>query len=254
MKIAAIKAPRYGEERRNILEDLSIITGATFISRESGLQFRQLKLNNFGTAKIVETSKVSTTIVSTGQHQSKTEERINSLKLALQNTSSMNESVKLQDRITRLASGIAIIKVGGSSEIEMIERKHRIEDALEAVNAAQSEGIIPGSSCAFIKNLHSLDKLETENEEQRHGVEILRQAVKEPFRKIVENAGMSPDVCLLNVLESSPEKGYNVATGEFVDLFQNGIIDPFKVLRCALENAVSVATTLLSTTAAVVEI
>jgi len=253
MKIAAIKAPRYGEERRNILDDLSVIVGATFVSRESGLQFKQLKLTNLGTAKIVETSKFSTTIVSNGKQQDKTVERIESLKSLIEKTESIHEGQKIQERITRLASGIAVIKVGGVTEVEMIEKKHRIEDALEAVNAAQQEGTVPGGGISFIKVIKELE-IEYENDEQAHGIQIVEAAILEPFRKIIENAGDSPDICIQKVIESEWKYGYDASRGILVDMFEEGIIDPFKVVRCALENASSAASTLLTTAVAIVEL
>ena len=255
MKIAAIKAPKYGEERKNILEDLSTICGASFVSRESGLQFKQLKLTNLGHIKIVESNKLFTTIVSDGLRQQQVESRIDSLKFAMKSATGNHEEQRLQERITRLASGVAIIKVGGATEIEMTEKKHRIEDALEAVNAAQQEGIVPGGGTSLVRVSLELE-VSTENDEQRQGVNIIREAIREPFRKIIENMGMNPDICMLKIIESKQdwEYGYDVSTGQLVNLLEIGIIDPFKVLRSALENATSAASTLLTTAVAIVEL
>ena len=253
MKVAGIKAPRYGEERRNILSDLAISTGATFVSRESGLQFRSLKLEHFGTAQTVEAGKSFTTIVGGNQDDEAVEERINSLKAQIENEESINICEKIQERITRLASAIAIIKVGGLTEVEMIEKKHRVEDALEAVSSAQQEGIIPGGSAALLRVAKKIE-IDTENKEQQLGVEIVKQAIKEPFRIMVLNAGLSPDIYLEKVENhTNRDSGLNVATGEIVNMYTYGIIDPFKVVRCALENAASAASTLLLTDHAIVE-
>ena len=253
MKVAGIKAPRYGEERRNILSDLAISTGTTFISRESGVQFRSIKLEHFGTAQTVEAGKSSTTIVGGNQDDEAVEQRIESLKAQIETEESLNICEKIQERITRLASAIAIIKVGGLTEVEMIEKKHRVEDALEAVSSAQQEGIIPGGSSALLRVAKKVE-IETENKEQQLGVEIVKQAIKEPFRKMVSNAGLSPDIYLEKVENHlNPESGLDVATGDIVNMYTYGIIDPFKVVRCALENAASAASTLLLTDHAIVE-
>jgi chaperonin GroEL len=253
MKVAGIKAPRYGEERRNILSDLAISTGATFISRESGIQFRSIKLEHFGTAQTVESYKSFTTIVGGAQDESAVEKRLEALKQQIEQEESLNVCEKIQERITRLGSAIAIIKVGGLTEVEMIEKKHRVEDALEAVNSAQQEGIIPGGSSTLLRVTKRID-IEAENKEQQLGVEIVKEAVKEPFRKMVINAGLSPDIFLEKVENhTNPDSGLDVSTGEIVNMLTYGIIDPFKVVRCALENAASAASTLLLTEHAIVE-
>ena len=253
MKVAGVKAPRYGEERRNILSDLAMSTGATFISRESGIQFRSIKLEHFGTAQTVESYKNFTTIVGGNQDDDSVEKRIESLKQQIEQEESLNICEKIQERITRLASAIAIIKVGGLTEVEMNEKKYRVEDALEAVSSAQQEGIIPGGSSALLRVTKKID-LVTENQEQQLGVEIVKEAIKEPFRKMVKNAGLSPDIFLEKVEgHMNSDSGLDVSTGEIVNMFTYGIIDPFKVVRCALENAASAASTLLLTDHAIVE-
>jgi len=253
MKVAGIKAPRYGEERRNILSDLAISTGATFISRESGIQFRGIKLEHFGTAQTVESYKSFTTVVGGNQDDDAVEKRLEALKQQIEQEESINVCEKIQERITRLASAIAIIKVGGLTEVEMIEKKHRVEDALEAVSSAQQEGIISGGSSALLRVTKQIS-VETDNADQQLGVDIVKQAVKEPFKKMVSNAGLSPDI-YLEKIEShlNKESGLDVSTGEIVNMFTYGIIDPFKVVRCALENAASAASTLLLTDHAIVE-
>jgi len=253
MKVAAVKAPRYGEERRNILSDLAISTGATFISRESGIQFRSIKLEHFGTAQTIESYKSFTTIVGGAQDEEAVEKRLEALKQQIEQEESLNVCEKIQERITRLASAIAIIKVGGLTEVAMIEKKHRVEDALEAVSSAQQEGIIPGGSSALLRITKKLD-IQAENKEQQLGVEIVKEAVKEPFRKMVLNAGLSPDIFLEKVENhTNLDSGLDVTSGEIVNMLTYGIIDPFKVVRCALENAGSAASTLLLTDHAIVE-
>lgn len=253
MKVAGIKAPRYGEERRNILSDLAISIGATFISRESGIQLRSVKLEHFGTAQTIESGKRNTTIVGGNQNDDEVEKRIETLKLEIEREKSLSICEKIQERITRLASAIAIIKVGASTEVEMIEKKHRVEDALEAVSSAQQEGIIPGGSSALLRVARKVN-VETTNRDQEIGATILKEAIKEPFRKMVDNAGLSPDVYLEKIENhTNPDAGLNVATGELVNMFTYGIIDPFKVVRCVIENASSAASTLLTTEVGIVE-
>ena len=253
MRVAGIKAPRYGEERRNILSDLAISTGATFISRESGIPLKSIKLEHLGTAQTVEADKRTTIVVGGNQDDELVEKRIASLKQQLIEEDSMNVCERIQERITRLAAAIAVIKVGGVTEIEMLEKKHRVEDALEAVNSAQQEGIIPGGSSILLRVGKKLN-IEAPTAEQQLGVQIIKQAIKEPFRKMVVNAGLSPDIYLEKVENhTNPDSGLNVVTGEIVNMFTYGIIDPFKVIRCALQNAASAASTLLTTDVGIVE-
>jgi chaperonin GroEL len=253
MRVAGIKAPRYGEERRNILADLAISTGATFISRESGLHLKDIKLPHFGTAQSIESDKRATIIVGGNQDDEEVEKRIELLKEEIEKESSLNICEKIQERITRLASAIAVIKVGGITEIEMMEKKHRVEDALEAVHSAQQEGIMAGGSAPLLRVAKKIE-VETETHEQQIGVDIVKQAIKEPFRKMVSNAGLSPDIYLEKVeTHTNPESGLDISTGEIVNMFTYGIIDPFKVTRCALQNAASAASTLLTTDVGIVE-
>jgi len=253
MRVAGIKAPRYGEERRNILADLAISTGATFISRESGLHLKDIKLPHFGTAQSIESDKRATIIVGGNQDDEEVEKRIELLKEEIEKESSLNICEKIQERLTRLASAIAVIKVGGITEIEMMEKKHRVEDALEAVHSAQQEGIMAGG-CAPLLRVANKIEVETETHEQQIGVDIVKQAIKEPFRKMVSNAGLSPDIYLEKVENhTNAESGLDITTGEIVNMFTYGIIDPFKVTRCALQNAASAASTLLTTDVGIVE-
>ena len=253
MKVAGIKAPRYGEERRNILSDLAISVGGTFVSRESGIKLASVKLEHLGTADTVESNKTFTTIVGGNQDDQKVEERVNLLKAEIERETSMQKCEAIQERITRLASAVAIIKVGGATEVDMVERKHRVEDALEAVSSAQQEGIIPGGSVCLLRAAKKLN-IDAETREQQVGVDIVRNALEEPFRKMTTNAGLSTELLLEKVKNhTNSDSGLDVSTGEIVNMYTYGIIDPTKVVRCALQNAASAASTLLLTDYAIVE-
>jgi chaperonin GroEL len=252
LKIAAVKAPRYGEERRNILKDLAMSTGATFVSQESELKLKDVSLSHFGSAKKIEVAKNGTVITGGDGSLEDVEKRIESLKIELEQTDSIYDCERIQERITRLASGVAIIRVGGATEVEMIEKKHRVEDALEAVRSAQLEGIVPGGGVALIRASQNLD-LKFENEDQKIGSNIVCEAVKSPIRQMAVNAGESPDLILSDVLKSETDHGWNFANGEMVNLFETGVIDPAKVTKVALQNAVSAASTLITTNYAIVQ-
>lgn len=253
MKIVAVKAPKYGEERREILKDLALSVGATFVTRNSGLAIRNVELKHLGTAKTVEVLKNSTTIIGGKANYEKIDERIEGLKSELVQTENLSECERIQERITRLASGVAIIKVGAPTEIEMIEKKHRVEDALEAVRSAQVEGIVPGGGSALIKASRNLE-LELDNREQQIGVDIVCTAAHAPFRQIMLNAGKSPELLLETLKESEENIGFDVVKNEMVDMFEGGVVDPTKVVRCALQNAASVISTLITTNYAIVQI
>ncbi len=253
MKVAAVKPPRYGQERRNILKDLCVSTGATFIARENNLKLEDVKLEYLGRCKKVEILKNSTTIVGGQGDHEEVEKRIEALKQELIQTDSEAECSTIQQRITRLASGVAIIRVGGATEVEMVEKKHRIEDALEAIRSAQQEGIVPGGGCTLLKVSDKL-KVKTDNEEQALGVEIIKKAMRAPLKQMALNSGASPDIIIDKVLKSKKfEQGWDFSTGKLVDLYKKGIIDPKKVTRNALQNAASVASTLITTNYAIVE-
>ena len=252
MKVAAVKAPRYGEERRGILGDLATSVGATFISRLSGLKVRDAKLSDLGSATKIEISRYLTTIMGGTGDIDDVESRIETLKAQLEETENLHECERLQDRITKLASGVAVIRVGGATEIEMIEKKHRIEDALEAVKSAQQEGIVAGGGTALVRASTNL-QVEVSNDEQELGVEIIKGAIQEPLKQMASNAGASPDLSVSRILDAEDHEGWNFSTGEFVDLFDSGILDPAKVTRCALQNAASAAGTLLTANYAIVQ-
>ena len=251
MKVCAVKAPKYGEERRNIMKDLCTSTGATYITREKGLQLKDVKLNHFGQAKKISINKGWTTVVGGKGDQNEIDKQIEKIKVEIKNTESLKDCERLQERITRLASGIAVIRVGAATEVEMIEKKHRIDDALEAVRSAQEEGIVSGGGSALIHASKSLE-VDTDNEEQAIGARIIIEAVEEPLRQMAKNAGLSADLIVDKVFSCNDGEGYDFMTNEVKELTNSGIIDPAKVTRCALENATSVASTLITTNYAIV--
>lgn len=252
MKVAAVKAPRYGEERRNIMKDLAISVGATFIATENGTKMSDVKLKDFGRAKKIEIAKGLTTIVGGHGSMEDVDRQIDIIKAELQQTESIYECERLQERITRLASGIAIIRVGAATEVEMIEKKHRIEDALEAVRSAQQEGIVPGGGVALIRATEGLE-VATENEEQALGVKIVLKAAEEPIRQMAMNAGESPDL-IVNIVKSEVfDAGYDFLNRNVIMMVKSGIIDPAKVTRCAIQNAASAAGTLITTNYSVLQ-
>ena len=253
MRVAAIKAPRYGQERRNLLSDLAVAVGATFISKESGLLLSEVKLSDLGIVKSVEALKNWSTFVGGKGKLEEIEKRIESLKAEIGQTDDLDECKRIQDRISRLASGVAIIRVGGVTEVDMIERKHRIEDALSAVKSAQEEGVLPGGGVALLLASRNLE-VQTDNEDERFGLQVVKEACESPIRKIAENCGQKPDIIVSNILLDTAGKGFDFYKEAYVDMFEAGIIDPAKVTRCALQNAVSAASTLMTTNYAIVEI
>ncbi len=253
LKVAAIKAPYYGEERRNLLEDLAISVGATFISRESGQKLQDVKMVDFGTADFIESDKSRSILVGGAADIEQVEKKIESLKSEIEKTESLESCNIIQQRIVRLASGVAVIRVGGATEVEMIEKKHRIEDALEAVRAAQDEGVVPGGGTAL---LHACQKIciTTEgNADQAAGALIVRNACYAPIRQMALNSGESPDLIVKEVLNASPGSGWDFRNNELTNLVDNGIIDPVKVSRCALQNAASCAGTLITTNFGIIQ-
>tara|TARA_R110002110_G_scaffold178452_8_gene383517 strand:+ start:4133 stop:5716 length:1584 start_codon:yes stop_codon:yes gene_type:complete len=258
LRVAAIKAPGYGEERRNILKDLCVSTGATFVSRESGIGLGDIELKDLGSCRSIEALKNLTTIVGGAADMEAIEKTIDSLKVQITQTSNLKECERIQERITRLASGIAIIKVGAATEVEMVEKKHRIEDALEAVKSAQEEGMVPGGGTALLRvaNIveNDISRLNLTNHDQELGAKIIFDAAKEPIRQMALNASYSPDLVTAMVEEAQDHYGYNFVTGEITDLLEAGVIDPAKVTRVALQNAASVATALITSGHAIIEI
>ena len=255
MKVAAVKAPRYGTERREILNDLALSLGGTFVSRESGKKLSEVKLIDIGQSKKADILKYNTTFIGGNANWEKVDETIEDLKGQIKTNENIQDCERMQERITRLASGVAIIRVGAATEVEMIEKKHRIEDAMEAIKSAQEEGILPGGGVALIRAIQDL-QVEVENEDQRLGVEILKKAAAEPIRQLATNAGESSDIIINRIQNESTDvnSGYNFKDGEIVNMFEAGILDPTKVTRSAISNAVSVASILITTDNAIVEL
>ena len=254
MKIAAVKAPFYGERRRNILADLATSTGAEFISRDSSARLKDIKLQNFGQCRSVDITKMTTTVIGGKGSAGTIDKIVEALKVELKSTDDLQECDKIQERITKLASGVAVIKVGAPTEVEMIEKKHRIEDALEAVKSAQHEGIVPGGGVALVHARSVLDEVSVENGDQEFGVEIVRAALSSPLRQMASNCGLSPDLIEAQIEEAPKNCGYNFRDFLITDMFDAGIIDPVKVTRTALQNAASAAGTLITTSHAIVEV
>jgi len=248
MKVAGIKAPRYGEERRNILHDLALSVGATFVNRESGIKLEDAKMEHLGTAKFIESTSRKTTIVGGCGDFEAIEEQITKLKALIEQEESLQKCVTMQDRIVRLSSGVAVIRVGGSTEVEMTERKHRIEDALEAVKSAQEEGIIGGGGSSLLRAARSLNSGTDDL-----AASIVQSACEAPIRQMAANAGLSADIIIKDILNEDDGKGWNFRDNEMVDLFEVGIIDPVKVTRTALQNAVSCAGTLITTNYGIIQ-
>ena len=251
MKVAAVKAPRYGEERRSIMSDLAISTGAKFFQQSMGHNLTDVSLIDFGKAASVEITKNSTTVVDGEGDYEKVDETIERIKVEIQQTDDIHEAGRLQERVTRLSSGVAIIRVGASSEVEMIEKKHRIEDALEAVKSAQQEGIVPGGGMTLLRVSNSINPNFT-TEEQSCALSIFKRALEAPLKTMAANAGLSPEVTMIRVQDLNGFDGINFTNGEVQDLKKEGVLDPAKVTRCALKNAVSVAGTLLLTNHSIV--
>ena len=252
MKVAAVKAPRYGEERRAIMSDLAVSTGAKFFQQSLGHSITDVSLTDFGKAASVEITKNSTTVVDGEGDYEKVDETIEKIKVEIQQTDDIHEAGRLQDRVTRLSSGVAIIRVGASSEVEMIEKKHRIEDALEAVRSAQQEGIVPGGGMTLLRVSRAVAP-NFATEEQGAALSIFKKALESPFRTMASNAGLSADVMMIQVQNSKEWEGINFSSGAVENLKQKGVLDPAKVTRCALKNAVSVAATLLLTNHSIVQ-
>ena len=252
MKVAAIKAPRYGEERRHTLDDLATSIGATFITRESGIKLPDVQMSHLGSAKFIESTQYRTTLVGGHANFEKVEERIENLKALISQTESIQKCEQIQERIVRLSSGVAVIHVGGATEIEMTERKHRIEDALEAVRSAQEEGIVGGGGTALLRSGMALASLGSAGEHTL-ARSIVQAACCAPLRQMAQNAGKSADIIIQKITETDEKTGWDFRQDELVDLYENGIIDPVKVTRTALQNAISCAGTLITTNYGIIQ-
>jgi chaperonin GroEL len=253
LKVAAVKAPGFGDRRKAMLQDIAILTGGTVISDEVGLQLEKATLNDLGEAKKVVVEKENTTIIDGAGKASDIKARVESIRQQAEEATSDYDKEKLQERVAKLSGGVAVIKVGAATEIEMKEKKARVEDALHATRAAVEEGVVPGGGVALIRAQKALDKLEGKNEDQTVGIRILSRAIEEPLRQIVENAGDDAAVILNNVKGGKGAYGYNAGTGEYGDMLDAGILDPAKVTRLALQNAASVAGLLLTTEVMIAE-
>jgi chaperonin GroEL len=253
LKVASVKAPGFGDRRKAMLQDIAVLTGGTVISDEVGLSLEKATLNDLGEAKKVVVEKENTTIIDGAGKQADIKARIESIRQQAEEATSDYDKEKLQERVAKLSGGVAVIKVGAATEIEMKEKKARVEDALHATRAAVEEGVVPGGGVALVRALKALDKLEGANEDQTVGVRILARSIEEPLRQIVDNAGEDAAVILNKVRDGKGTFGYNAATGEFGDLIEQGILDPTKVTRLALQNAASVAGLLLTTEVMVAE-
>jgi chaperonin GroEL len=253
VKVCAVKAPGFGDRRKAMLEDMAILTGGTVISEEVGLSLEKATIKDLGRAKKIQVSKENTTIIDGAGTGETIQGRIKQIKAQIEETSSDYDKEKLQERVAKLAGGVAVIKVGASTEIEMKEKKARVEDALHATRAAVEEGIVPGGGVALIRALAAISGLKGINEDQNHGIQIAMRAMEAPLREIVTNAGEEPSVIVNAVKEGKGNYGYNAATGEFVDMVEAGILDPTKVTRTALQNAASIAGLMITTEAMVAE-
>ena len=247
LKICAVKAPGFGDRRKEMLEDIAILTGGTVISEMKGMQLTQTSINDLGTAEKVTVNKDNTTIVNGAGSKEAIAQRVAQIKSQIETTTSSYDKEKLQERLAKLAGGVAVLYIGAASEVEMKEKKDRVDDALSATRAAIAEGIVPGGGVAYIRCLPKLDELKGDNDDETTGIAIIRRAIEEPLRQIVENAGVEGAVIVQKVKEGKGDFGYNARTDTFEHFFETGVIDPAKVTRVALENAASIAGMFLTT-------
>ena len=253
VKVAAVKAPGFGDRRKAMLQDMAVLTGANVISEEVGLSLEKSTLEDLGYAKRVVITKENTTVIDGAGKKKDIEARVNQVRQQIEETTSDYDREKLQERVAKLAGGVAVIKVGAATEMEMKEKKARVEDALHATRAAVEEGVVPGGGVALVRCLDKVSSLKGDNEEQDMGINIARRAMEEPLRQIVENAGAEGSVVLDKIRQGKGSFGFNAQTEEYGDLVKMGILDPTKVVRCALQNAASIAGLLITTEASVAE-
>ena len=254
LKIAAVKAPGFGDRRKAMLEDIAILTGGTVISEERGFNLESATLDMLGTAEKVTIDKDNTTIVNGSGKSKDIKDRVNQIKAQIESTTSDYDKEKLQERLAKLSGGVAVLYVGAPSEVEMKEKKDRVDDALHATRAAIEEGIVAGGGVALLNSGSEFDKIKSSNSDEATGIQIINKAIEAPLRIIVENSGEEGSVVMSKVLEGNKNFGYDAKEGKFVDMLKNGIIDPKKVVRVALENAASVAGMILTTECALVDI
>ncbi|HTI48376.1 MAG TPA: chaperonin GroEL [Casimicrobiaceae bacterium] len=254
LKTVAVKAPGFGDRRKAMLEDIAILTGGTVIAEELGLKLENASLKDLGRAKRVEVAKEDTTIIDGAGEKAAIEARVKNIRKQIEEATSDYDKEKLQERVAKLAGGVAVIKVGAATEVEMKEKKARVEDALHATRAAVEEGIVPGGGVAYIRARNGLKTLKGDNPDQDAGIKIVLRAIEEPLRMIVSNAGEEPSVVLNKIVEGKGNFGFNAQTGEYGDMVEMGVLDPTKVARFALQNAASVASLMLTTDAMVAEL
>ena len=247
LKICAVKAPGFGDRRKEMLEDIAILTGGTVISEVKGMQLANATINDLGTAEKITVNKDNTIIVNGAGSKEAIEARVNQIKAQMEATTSSYDKEKLQERLAKLAGGVAVLYIGAPSEVEMKEKKDRVDDALSATRAAIAEGIVPGGGVAYIRTLPMLEELKGDNDDENTGIQIIRRAIEEPMRQIVDNAGVEGAVIVQKVKQGKGDFGYNARTGEYQNFFESGVIDPAKVTRVALENAASIAGMFLTT-------
>jgi chaperonin GroEL len=253
IKVCAVKAPGFGDRRKAMLQDIAILTGATVIAEEVGLSLEKATLNELGTAKKIQVTKEETTIIDGAGSEADIKGRCEQIRQQVEETTSDYDREKLQERLAKLAGGVAVIKVGAATEVEMKEKKARVEDALHATRAAVEEGVVPGGGVALVRALSKLADLKGANHDQDVGITIGRRAMEEPLRQIVANAGAEASVVLRKVADGSGNFGYNAATDEYGDMIEMGILDPTKVARSALQNAASIAGLMITTEAMVAD-
>jgi len=254
LKTTAVKAPGFGDRRKAMLEDIAILTGGTVIAEELGLKLENAQLKDLGRAKRVEVAKETTTLIDGAGKEENIKARVESIRKQVEEATSDYDKEKLQERVAKLAGGVAVIKVGAATEVEMKEKKARVEDALHATRAAVEEGIVPGGGVALLRTRDAVSKIKTDNEDQAAGVKIVLRALEQPMREIARNAGDEPSVVINKVSEGKGNYGYNAQTGEYGDMVAMGVLDPTKVTRYALQNAASVAALILTTDAMVAEL
>ena len=253
LKICAVKAPGFGDRRKEMLEDIAILTGGTVISEEKGIKLENATLEMLGTAEKITVDKDNTTIVNGAGEKDAIHTRIGQIKSQIASTTSDYDKEKLQERLAKLSGGVAVLYVGAASEVEMKEKKDRVDDALHATRAAIEEGIVPGGGVAYIRSIDTLDNITPDNEDERTGIEIVKRAIEEPLRQIVANAGKEGAVVAQKVREGKADYGYNARTDKYENFFEAGVVDPAKVCRIALENAASIAGMFLTTECVIVE-
>lgn len=254
LNVCAVKAPAFGDRKAAMLQDIAVLTGGEMITSSLGMKLEDVKIEQLGSAGKVEITKDKTTIINGKGDRKDIDERVEGLQAVLKETTSDYDREKLQERIARLAAGVGVIKVGAATEVEMKERKDRVDDALHATRAAVEEGIVPGGGVALIRARKAIEAMKGEDDEQYAGIKIVLRAMEEPLRQIVKNAGYEPSVIVTKVVESEQEKfGFNAQTGEFGDMIMMGVLDPTKVTRCALQNAGSVASLILTTDCVIAE-